>query len=230
MREKKLEESSGGEQARDETEARASTTHASPFDHLLALLAPERDRAGEEYELLRRRLITFFRSRRSLTPEDHADRVLERVAKKLGGDDQLEIRDPIGYAIGTARMIWLEIGRSQEQERHALAELGRTDVAEVDEPLDENLLECFDKCFNELPSENAELIIDYYRDEAGDKIAHRKEMAARLAIPVSALRLRAHRLRARLQECIRRCAGARVPQVADETKQRFAPPQNEGEL
>src|SRR5262245_41567772 len=58
-------------------------TFQETFDKLLIRLNPDRERAGEEYELLRLKLLTYFRSRAYLRAEDLADETLNRLAKKI---------------------------------------------------------------------------------------------------------------------------------------------------
>ncbi len=56
-----------------------------------------------------------------------------------------------------------------------------------------------------LPAENRELIIEYYQEEKRAKIDRRKNLAERLGVPLNALRIRAHRIRAKLEECVHEC-------------------------
>ncbi len=71
--------------------------------------------------------------------------------------------------------------------------------------------ECLESCIAELPPEGRELVLEYYRSERREKIDRRKELAARLGIAPNALRIRVHRLRAALQECVRECLARAVP-------------------
>jgi hypothetical protein len=57
---------------------------AEAFDKLLVSLDPDRERAGEKYEHLRGGLVCLFEWRGAPFPEDHADEVINRVARKLG--------------------------------------------------------------------------------------------------------------------------------------------------
>jgi DNA-directed RNA polymerase specialized sigma24 family protein len=57
----------------------------------------------------------------------------------------------------------------------------------------------------QLPQGNRELVLEYYRDEKRAKINHRKELAERMGIAPNALRIRAHRIRLTLQQCVRAC-------------------------
>src|SRR5688572_19620497 len=75
------------------------------LDGLLALLDADRERAGEEYEVLRARLVRIFEWRGSVAPEEHADETLNRVARKVGEGEA--VRDVHAFAGGVARLVWL---------------------------------------------------------------------------------------------------------------------------
>jgi DNA-directed RNA polymerase specialized sigma24 family protein len=66
-------------------------------------------------------------------------------------------------------------------------------------------LDCFRACLDTLPLEHRRLIVDYYREAELSRIEQRKTMADMLQIPLNALRIRAHRLRAQLDRCISNC-------------------------
>lgn len=173
------------------------------FDKLLAHLDVDRERAGENYEIIRRKLVRFFEWRGSVVPEDHADQVINRVAKKI--DEGEKIRDFKNYFYGVARMVFLESLKEQDKEAAALEHLPQpqTDVDKGDES--EPRLECLEMCLRELTAENRELIIQYYRKERGAKIENRKALAEVLGIQLNALRIRAHRIKSKLEECINDC-------------------------
>jgi hypothetical protein len=53
-----------------------------------------------------------------------------------------------------------------------------------------------------LSSDNRDLILQYYQGEKGEKIQNRKKLLEQLGVPVNNLRMRALRLRERLQSCV----------------------------
>ncbi len=65
--------------------------------------------------------------------------------------------------------------------------------------------ECLEQCMERLTSKSRELVLEYYQAEKRAKIDRRKELASRLGIAVNALRIRAHRIRSNLQECVFEC-------------------------
>jgi DNA-directed RNA polymerase specialized sigma24 family protein len=74
----------------------------------------------------------------------------------------------------------------------------------------ERRLECLESCAGELPPEARLLILSYYEGGAGERITGRKQLAARLGIPINNLRIRAHRIRERLEKCVSSCVEARA--------------------
>jgi DNA-directed RNA polymerase specialized sigma24 family protein len=173
------------------------------FDRLLARLDDDRERAGKAYEEARRKLVKFFEWNGSGSPEEHADETINRVARKVNEGE--EIRNVRSYFGGVARLLLLEIYKEREYERGAIESLPPPSRITEEDDHGEPRRECFERCLESLPRESRELIVEYYREEKGAKIELRKGLAARLDIPLNALRIRAHRIRARLEECVHEC-------------------------
>ncbi len=66
---------------------------------------------------------------------------------------------------------------------------------------------CLRDCLQTLSTDNRELILQYYQGEKSEKINNRKRLMERLGVPVNTLRMRALRLRERLQGCVEECLG-----------------------
>jgi DNA-directed RNA polymerase specialized sigma24 family protein len=175
------------------------------FNRLLASLDPDRERAGEKYEEIRRGLICLFEWRGAPSPDDHADETLNRVARKLARGDQ--VTDPFTYVYGVARLVILEVYKSREKERAVLAQLPSPGQVQLDpEDTDANpRFECLESCLDELPHETRDFLTDYYQGEKRAKIENRQRLADRLRIPLNALRLRARRVREKLEMCVEGC-------------------------
>ena len=172
------------------------------FDRFLSLLDPDRDRAGEIYEMLRRNLIQVFIWRGCRDPEDHADETINRVIRKI--DEGEEVRDIISYAHGVARRLLLEIFKKQEREQIGIDELPPLAAQPEQREDAENGVKCLRRCLNRLPEESRRLIVLYYQGEKSAKIENRKRLAESLRLTLNALRYRAFDLRQRLQGCIER--------------------------
>jgi DNA-directed RNA polymerase specialized sigma24 family protein len=174
------------------------------FDKLLSLLDPDRELAAEKYELLRRRLLKLFEWRGSPSPEEHADETFNRVARKIV--EGVEIRNVNHFVGGVARRLFLEIVEQREREEKMINQLpDSVTVMEITDDEVDPRLDCFRECLNELPPDQRQLIVDYYREDDRGRIGQRKHLAAALQIPLNALRIRAHRLRSQLDTCIHHC-------------------------
>jgi DNA-directed RNA polymerase specialized sigma24 family protein len=75
---------------------------------------------------------------------------------------------------------------------------------EAEEEPDRRLI-CFDHCLEQMSPENRDLILNYYQEDGRAKIDWRKKLAEQLGVPLNALRIRAHRIRKGLEQCIEDC-------------------------
>ncbi|HYV83034.1 MAG TPA: hypothetical protein VE931_05960 [Pyrinomonadaceae bacterium] len=175
------------------------------FDKLLVAFDVDRDTAGRKYLEIRNNLTRFFEWRGCSFPEDHADETINRMAKRVFEGEA--ILNYSGYAMGVARLLLLEINKGRQREQSALAEIGAAPDVYVPENDEESRLTCLRSCLQTLSPDNRELILQYYQGEKGEKIENRKKLLERLGIPVNTLRMRALRLRERLQSCVEECQG-----------------------
>lgn len=173
------------------------------FDRLLIALGGDRDSGGEKYLEIRTNLTRFFEWRGCSFPEDHADETFNRIAKKI--DEGEQILNPAGYAMGVARLLLLEIMKHRQREQSALNEIGTASEVAVAADDGDDRLECLQNCLQTLSPDNRELILQYYQGAKSEKIRNRKKLLDRLGIPVNTLRMRALRLRERLQGCVEQC-------------------------
>jgi RNA polymerase sigma factor (sigma-70 family) len=173
------------------------------FDKLLTSFGEDRESAAAKYLEIRSNLVRFFEWRGCPFPEDHADETINRVAKRLAGGE--EIGNPSGYCVGVARMLLLEINKERARQQQALGEMASSQAAHSDASDSEERIECLRTCLQNLPADNRELIIEYYQGEKGAKIKNRKRLVERLGIPVNTLRMRALRLREKIQNCVEDC-------------------------
>jgi len=184
--------------------ARWSLTREA-FDRLLQELGAEPEAAAREYETLRKRLISFFDWRGAEAPEALADDALDRVARKLEQHEAIE--NLRAYLFGVARNVWLEAEKRRARARIAVEALPRpvgNDTTEADEERIAQLR----RCLQELPEDARALIVGYYQGAGKAHLVERKLLAQRLGITYATLKTRAHRIRVRLEECLRaRLAG-----------------------
>jgi DNA-directed RNA polymerase specialized sigma24 family protein len=171
------------------------------FEGLLARLGPDRTRAAEEYERLRRKLYYFFARRGHGFPEELADETLDRVARRTTEGD--EVREVGAFVLGVASRVWQESLKTQQ--RRARAELP---PAAEDHEERERYDQCLTSCLDRLPADSRRLVVEYYQGEKGDRIRNRMRLAAENALSSTGLRSRVHRIRDVLEGWLRDCLGA----------------------
>jgi DNA-directed RNA polymerase specialized sigma24 family protein len=178
------------------------------FEGLLVRLSPNRGEAAHLYNRSRTRLVQFFEWERCDAPEDLADEVINRVARRIA--EREDIANIAGYFLGVARLVALESRSRQAREGRALAEYARH-IGDADrlEDSDERALECLDSCLSRLPSDRREHLLRYYSGQQAARIATRGRLAEALGIGPVALRNRMLRMRQSLENCVKACLAGR---------------------
>jgi len=169
------------------------------FDALLDWLNADREKAAEQYEWIRRRLIKIFVSRGSHTPEELADATINRVTRKLHEIRGSYVGEPAHYFCGVAIYIWRE---SLRKDKPPAVAPTRASTPTEDEERD---YACLEKCLSKLPQSDRDLAVAYYQHEKHAKIDHRKSLAEQMGIAINALRIRACRIRSGLLKCVELC-------------------------
>lgn len=179
------------------------------FDRLLDWLDADRDSAGSKYERIRVRLIKIFTCRGCFDADDLADETINRVTAKLDDIAESYSGDPALYFYGVAQKVHLEYLRRKPaiQESSMIGKELRSQTMLVAEPTEniEDDYACLERCMEQLSEENRRLVLEYYQNEKRAKIDHRKRLAEEIGIAVNALRIRAHRIRFQLQQCMESC-------------------------
>jgi DNA-directed RNA polymerase specialized sigma24 family protein len=167
------------------------------FFRLLARLNADPVLAGEEYEKLRARLMYFFERKGCRTPAELSDETINRIARKM--EEGLEIEDLFKFSYGVARLVLLEHWRDPKREWDQLDQ--RLSSPQFDREFDERRLQCMEKCLQELPSEERDLIVkNCTLDKKG-----KEEVARAMGLTMNALRIRTFRIRTKLHECREKC-------------------------
>ena len=185
--------------------------HPDAFDTLLAAIDSDRDRAGEKYEEIRLGLVRYFEWRGCTCPEELTDDTIDRVSRRLHEGQVIHAVNPLSYFYGVARNILRESWKAREKDLTPASPSSDPLVepaADHDEGAQaerEQRLECLSRCLDRLPVAHRELIIEYYQLEKGEQIAHRTRLAKANGLPINALRLRVHRIRAKLERCVEDC-------------------------
>jgi RNA polymerase sigma factor (sigma-70 family) len=177
------------------------------FDRLLKWLDPDdREAAGKKYEAIRQNLIQTFTWRGCHKAEELADETINRVMQKLPQVIGKYENDPARYFYGCGRNVLKEYYR-EVAAHELLKEPERLKFSDKGEETEqrERLFACLDKCLGELDENERALTLRYYEMQGMAKVDFRKELAEEQGVGVNALRVRVHRIRARLHRCISSC-------------------------
>lgn len=178
------------------------------WDGLLAFLGRDGVAPGEAYEALREKLEAFFRWRGLGGARELADETLDRVAKKLEAGEQIETT-PTRFALGVARFVALEAQRKSQREQPELAE-----AEAPPPPVGDERVEGLVRCLERLSPADRSLLLRYHEESQGQaRISLRERLAKELGIELNALRVRAFRIRGRVE----RCLGTTLGEIKAET-------------
>jgi hypothetical protein len=148
------------------------------------------------HDELRRRLVAFFDRRDRADPDALADETFRRMGETLEHGGAIQTTTPARYCYAVARLVLLEdLGRDRHRTR-------------VDEPKSFRF-DGLDQCLGELPAEERQLVVEYYRDVERDRTGHRRRMAESLGISVHALGIRVSRIRGALIAAVTRPSSGR---------------------
>ena len=142
-------------------------------------------------------------------PESEApalvDEIFDRVATKLLAGE--EIKNIDSYACGVLRFVWLEHSRKYKEDAYG------DDTPEVavymeqpEEP--DQRIACLRSCLIEIAPDDKDrkLILEYYDNEDDSKLKNkRKTLAEKFGVSMNTLKVRAFRLREKLEKCITEC-------------------------
>src|ERR1700742_42856 len=129
------------------------TLEQSAFNDLLKWLAPDPETAGQQYEVIRQKLITLFRCRACAFPEELADETINRVIRKLSQIKSGYIGSPASYFYCVAEKSYREYLRPAPV--HKLPPLPAANEES------EDLLQRLDDALSRLCPEDRELVLSY---------------------------------------------------------------------
>lgn len=182
------------------------------LQHLLDRLGPDPETAGSSLLNFRAKIVQLLKWRGcpESAADDLADVTIDRIAAKLSGGEV--IGNLAGFAAAVTRFVWLEYSRKRKED--AVGD----DVPEIAVPAnvghDDNAdprMDCLKGCVAETLENPGDrrLILGYYDQDLGEKLKEsRKSLAASFGLTVNTLKVRACRLRSRLESCINKCVGA----------------------
>jgi DNA-directed RNA polymerase specialized sigma24 family protein len=131
------------------------------------------------------------------------DEVFDRITRRI--DEGQVIFNIKAYVYSVATFVFKEWLKQKEHN----CQLDETLVIKVDaKPEDEDddfRIRCFDKCLARFTDEEREILIEYHTGEKREKIERRTQLAGRLNTSLNALRIRVHRIRKELENCVKTC-------------------------
>lgn len=173
------------------------------LDLLLSWLHPVPDEAGRIYVKIRAGLVKHFARQSVPIPEELADITMDRVAHKLPQIIDKWEGDPERYfhrvAFWVLREYWARTVITEELDPD------KPIVAPDTDNTSEIRSSCLHECMAHLTEAKRDLIKKYYYGDKATKIRQRKELAASLNIELSALRVKALRIRQSLKKCTKDC-------------------------
>jgi RNA polymerase sigma factor (sigma-70 family) len=171
---------------------------------LIDWLAP----AGRDYVTEHARLAKMFSVRGCVDEWELADEVLNRVATRIDKLRETYQGDPIKCLIGFKDYVYKEYLRDPKWDRPAdpdrPARLPARPNPESISEVKEWKFECLEECLAELSEADRTLICRYFEEDKLQKLG-RRTLAEELELTANALRIRAHRLRGRMRECMDLC-------------------------
>jgi RNA polymerase sigma factor (sigma-70 family) len=185
------------------------------LDNLLDWLDSDREQAGKKYEEIRQTLVKFFTWRGYATAEDLADETINRVTRKVPELIKIYSGDPALYFYGVARNLLLEQQKS-EISRPSPLPPDQPDMSNQEEDADkiERELSCLEQCLKQLSASSREFVLSYYQKQKQAKIDFRRDLAQHLGISSNNLRVRMHRIRVVLYDCILQCLQAAANEMS----------------
>ena len=169
------------------------------FNILLNWLDPDRDKAASQYQVIHRGLVKMFVTRGCADSENLADLTIDRVASKVEEISEFYTGDRSHYFHGVGHKIYLEYLRNRREDA-----LDPDPESIVPQAFGAEY-ECLRECLLKLSEDQRELILEYYLGGIGARIERRKTIAHELGIELNTLRIRAHRIRNFLEECMEKC-------------------------
>ncbi len=194
---------------------------ASSFEVLLSRLDADPSAAAAKYETLRVKIAHLHRWRGCVEShaDDLADLTLDRVAAKLAGGEVVENLN--AFAAAVARFVWLEHSRKNRVDAVG-DDLPETPVAPdldfLDDP--DERMKCLRRCVaSTLSDDDRRIVVGYYDTDADEKTKNaRKRLADLFGLTLNALKVRACRVRMRLEQCINDCVAGVTHRASANTK------------
>ena len=171
---------------------------APALEKFLRALDPDRERAAVAYEQLRERIAGLLEWWGAVRPQELADETLDRVARKIEEGATVQPGSLGAYVRGVARLVFYE---SRREPAEVPADEAIPAAASEDDG--DGALSCLDECLATLAHDDRMLVLRYY--DSGKSADVRQRLARENGLSLTALRIRTHRLRSKLEDCVTTC-------------------------
>jgi len=180
------------------------------FDRFLAWLRPDRDLAGEKYEVIRRGLTKYF-ARQTCHgyfncphADELTDETINRVVSKM---DEVtdQYCEPERRIFAFAKYVRMEHLRNMEPESLRPVFADQTDDRLEVAREKERRAHCHGQCLGQLSKKDRYFITEYFNYSGQERIERRRKLATELEITQDNLAVRALRLRRSLHDCLLKC-------------------------
>jgi DNA-directed RNA polymerase specialized sigma24 family protein len=180
---------------------KSSVLSPESFGRFLDWLSPDHEIAARQYLEIRKKLVQLFIRRGCAHSEDLADTTLDRAAMIVYHQPE-KYSNPLALCCGVARKVWLEYLRDIRPEP---LETDNIPVFDRDDSrVREHEANCLGNCVQRLSRQEHDFIVQYHQFRGREKIELRKRLAEQYG-GLNKLRITAHRIRARLNDCISGC-------------------------
>jgi DNA-directed RNA polymerase specialized sigma24 family protein len=174
------------------------------FRRFLEWLDSGIDSGGLNYLEIRSRLVFYFDRKNSTIPDELADETLNRVARRLEEEGEIQTDAPAHYCYIVARFVFLESLRTKKDSEVLDDRFAATPDLNEEQLIENRRKQCLERCMQSLTPEERFLIVRYYQGTQRSKIENRRALAANLGLTMNALSIRACRIREKLERCMRK--------------------------
>lgn len=171
------------------------------FEALLLWLSPDRDKAGEMYEQIRKKLVRYFDFKGCPDSEGLTDETINRVVGKLSTLDLSTGNKPITIFYGFAHNVCFEYLKTERRE----VSLDDAINLQTENPdYSDSKLAALEQCLEKLTEPERLLVVKYYTGDKSQKFDVRRSLAEKQNLTMGAMHIKIHRLRKTLRDCIER--------------------------
>jgi len=180
------------------------------FNRFLAWLHPDRDLAGEKYEVIRSGLTKYFARQTCHVyfncphADELTDETINRVVNKM---DEVTDKycEPERRIFTFAKYVRMEHLRNMEPESLRPVFADQTDDRLEVAREKERRAHCHGQCLGQLSKKDRYFITEYFKYSGQERIERRRKLATELDITKDNLAVRALRLRRALHDCLLKC-------------------------